>query len=137
MNYRLFSRLLRFARLSRSYNEFVADVPRVEGWDDSIADTGILYSVWRYSRSGSVRTLIDMMGWSRARFCREYGLTQNRVADWEKGKTMAPRDLLDLLAYAVIEEVHQIPKANQTAGPDEEDAQDAEKEQETEAKSEE
>lgn len=114
MTFRLFLDLVRFALTSRDYNEFVEGIKRLEDYDESLTSTGILFSVWLYSVDRSCRKLRELTGWSRAKFCREYGLPVRTVENWELKNTHPGTAMLDLLAFAVMSDLHSVPKANQT-----------------------
>lgn len=113
MTFHLFLGLLRYAHTSPSYNEFVQSIKRLEDYDEDLTTTGILYSIWLYSVDSSCQKLRDLTGWSRAKFCREYALPTRTVENWERKKTNPAQSVLDLLAFAVMSDLHSIPKANQ------------------------
>lgn len=113
MKYSLFLDLVRFALTSRDYNEFVRDIKQLDGYDDDLTSTGILYSIWLYSVDRTCKKLRELTGWSRARFCREYALPVRTVENWELKNTNPGSAVLDLLAFAVMSDLHSLPKANQ------------------------
>ena len=116
MTFHLFLDLLRFALTSPNYNEFVQSIKRLENYDEGLATTGILFSVWLYSVDRSCGKLRELTGWSRAKFCREYALPIRTVENWERKKTNPAQSVLDLLAFAVMSDLHSVPKANQSDG---------------------
>lgn len=115
MTHFVFHKLLFFARSSRNYNEFVRDIKEQDWYEEDMTATGILYSIWLFSVDRSCNKLRELTGWSRARFCREYGLHVRTVENWESGKSHPTDSLLHLLAFAVMSDLHSVPKSNQIA----------------------
>lgn len=101
MTYKTFDHLYAMACGSRDFNEFAE---RAKDYED-LAMRGILFSIWLFSVDHTSTKIRDFSGLSRAAFCRTYGLQERTVTNWDTGKTYPPDWALNLLCYAVLEEV--------------------------------
>lgn len=108
MKFNLFLNLLRYAMMSKNFKEFVDSVHKIEGYTDDVAATGILFSIWHYSVDHSCNKLRELTGWSRAKFCREYALPVRTIENWEHDKSFPGYHILDLLAFAVMSDLHGV-----------------------------
>ena len=120
MTYREFLDLYQYACASEDYNEFLHYAQDIGVCDEELLSTGILYSVWLYCEDQSCNKIRELTGMSRAKFSREYGIPVRTVENWELKRTYPSDWTLNLLAYAVMQEIHQAPKANQDLEPEEE-----------------
>lgn len=110
MTYKLFRDILFFAMTSHEYKEFERDVKKIDGWDDSLVSSGILLSIWLYSANHTSRKIREFTGLSRAAFARNYGIPVRTLENWDFGKTEPISNYLDLLCFAVLNDVHSAPK---------------------------
>lgn len=110
MTYKLFHDLLFYAMTSRDYNEFVDGAKKLHDWDDSLMSTGVLFSIWLYSVDHTSRKIRDFTGLSRAQFARDYGIPVRTLENWDLEKASPVPSHLDLLCFAVLNDVHSAPK---------------------------
>lgn len=110
MKFNLFLNLLRYAMMSKNFKEFVDSVHEIEGYTDDVASTGILFSIWHYSVDHTCNKLRELTGMSRAKFCREYQFHVRTVENWELKGTHPGNAVLDLLAFAVMSDLHSAPE---------------------------
>lgn len=104
MTYSTFQTLFQLACLSRDFNEF-ADSAKEHDPDGYLANRGILYSLWLFSVDHSSTKVRELSGLSRAAFCRQFGLQERTVANWDMKKTYPTDWALNLLCYAVLQDV--------------------------------
>lgn len=109
MKFKTFYEMLRYAMLSRNFNEFTENARKVEGYTEDIAATGILFSIWLFSVDHTCKKLRELTGWTRAKFCREYNLPVRTVENWDLRRTEPTANIIDLLAFAVLSDLHSVP----------------------------
>lgn len=110
ITYKTFRDLLFMACHSKNYNEFLDRAKQVETFTDEMLSTGILFQIWLYSVDESSTKIRDFTGMTRAQFCRTYHLPERTVTNWDAKKTYPADWALDLLCYAVLSDVHNIPQ---------------------------
>lgn len=106
MTYPTFQTLLSLASSSKDFNAF-ADRAREYDPDSRLANHGVLYSIRLFSVDRSSTKVRDLSGLSRAAFCRQYGLQERTVTNWDNKKTCPPDWALNLLCYAVLQEASE------------------------------
>ena len=104
MTFPTFQTLYHLACLSKDFNSF-ADRAKEYDPDSYLANRGILYSIWLFSVDHSSTKVRDLSGLTRAAFCRQYGLQERTVTNWDNKKTYPTDWALNLLCYAVLQQV--------------------------------
>ena len=107
MTYKVFRELYIHACLSTDFNEFARSAREVDGFTEDLAETGMLFSIWLYSVDTSSTKVREFAGTTRAQFCRDYGLQERTVANWDLKKTDPPEWALHLLCYAVLNRIYE------------------------------
>ena len=120
MTYNVFRDLYSCACQSPDFNAFSKNARTLEGFTEDLADTGMLFSIWLYSVDTSSTKVREFAGTTRSQFCRDYGLQERTVANWDLKKTDPPEWALHLLCYAVLSRVYEekdVARVESTEGP--------------------